>query len=271
MAFLSSSRSPIRRPSRRAAAAVTVTAALVALAGCDTAGQTLLEFSDTEAVKITEVRLGPGGNGDIAVRTADIAEVRIRRVVRYRGTQPGRTYRIDGTVLHADSGCGQVCSVDYDIEAPAGVRVSGRRSAGDVTLTNPGDADVRVGSGEIRISGGTGDVAAQTGSGDIFAADLHGTVTLKTGSGGITGERLGGGQIRADTGSGDLRIGLDRVGPLRANTASGGLDVVVPKGSYRVRADTGSGDERIGVTDDPNGQHLLELNTGSGDLSVTAR
>lgn len=267
--------SPTARPARRRragyAAAVTAAALAAALAGCDISGENRLSFTDTEKVKITEVRIGPGGSGDVRIRTSDIAEVRINRVVRYRGDEPGRTYRLEGTVLHAATQCGDFCSVDYDIEAPAGVAVRGEQGSGDITLTGVASTDVVVGSGDVTVSGVAGAVAARTGSGDVTATDLRGAVNLKTGSGDIEGSRLGGGAVTVETGSGNVDLALDRAAGVQAQTGSGNVTLVVPPDSYRVQAGTKSGEPRVGITDDPKGRYLLKLNTGSGDISASLR
>lgn len=260
-----------RRPLSRVVAVTAAAAAVVAVAGCDVAGRSVLSFSDVEKVKITEVVIGPGGSGDVTVRTADIAEVRINRTVRYRGDEPGRTYVLKGTVLHASSDCGDHCSVSYDIEAPTGVTVRGEQGSGDLTLSNVGSADVQVGSGEVTLTGSAGAIAARTGSGDITATDLHGAVTLRTGSGNIEASRLGGGTVSVQTGSGNVDLALDRAANVRAQTGSGNVTLAVPQDTYRVRAASRSGDREIGVTDDPKGRYLLELNAGSGNVSVSAR
>jgi ribosomal protein L11 methylase PrmA len=47
--------------------------------------------------------------------------------------------------------------------------------------------------------------------------------------------------------------------------------VIVPPGSYQVRTDTGSGDATVtGVTNDPSSRNVLDVHTGSGDVSVVA-
>lgn len=73
------------------------------LAGCDgvSLGQRRLDFDQTEEVKITKIAVSPGA-GDVAVSTAAVETVRIKRVVRYRGGQPGDTYQLDGTELRID-------------------------------------------------------------------------------------------------------------------------------------------------------------------------
>jgi hypothetical protein len=249
---------------------VTVTAAslaaLVGLTGCGQLSERRLDFARTEEVKITEIVVEPG-SGEVVVRTAPVSNVQVKRVVRYRGDEPGATYRIEGTTLIVDTDCGRRCSVSYDISAPEGVAVRGSNGSGDMTLTGVSRADVSVGSGSILVTGATGTVRAQTGSGDVTVTDAAGAVSMRTGSGTVVGRGLGG-DVTAQTGSGDITLALSTPHSVWAQASSGSVDLSVPAGSYRVKSDTGSGDRDIGVSDDPSSPIVLELRTGSGDISV---
>ena len=167
-----------------AVAAGTLTLGILAGCGDLTVGQRRLDFSRTEEVKITKITLSPGA-GDVVVSTAAVSNVRINRVIRYRGAEPGDTYQIEGTELRLDTDCGSRCGVSYEILAPTGVSVSGENGSGDVDLSNVGDVDVKVGSGDITLTGASGTVRAQTGSGDIDLSRVGKAATLRTGSGSI--------------------------------------------------------------------------------------
>lgn len=67
-----------------------------------------------------------------------------------KSSDPGKTYRLDGTVLHVDTSCGFHCSEDYDITAPAGVAVTGGIDSNNLTLDGISTADVSVSSGDIK-------------------------------------------------------------------------------------------------------------------------
>jgi hypothetical protein len=55
-----------------------------------------------------------------------------------------------------------------------------------------------------------------------------------------------------------------------ASASSGDVSVIVPGGSYRVMTDTSSGDERIvGIDDDPAAKHVINVQTSSGDATIT--
>ncbi|MFY1637002.1 DUF4097 family beta strand repeat-containing protein [Solwaraspora sp. WMMB335] len=251
------------------AAALTAAALLaVASAGCAPLNRHRLDFHDTETVPITAVRIVESGSGDVAVRTRPGDTVEIRRVVRYQHSEPERTYRINGTVLELDTSCGWQCSVSYDIDAPSGVSVEGENGSGQLLLFDVSTVSVKVGSGGITIAGATGRVDAQTGSGSITVHRLPGPADLRTGSGSIEGRELGGGGVVATTGSGSVTLVLRTPGPVRAEASSGSVHVTVPEGSYRVRTETGSGRADVQVPDDPDGEHLIDARTGSGNITI---
>ncbi|TDB71712.1 DUF4097 family beta strand repeat-containing protein [Micromonospora sp. KC723] len=254
----------------RSTVALGAATALVLTAGCDTLAFRELEFDQTEAVRIGTVTVRPG-SGDVVVRaTGKATEVRIRRVLRYHGDQPGRTYEIRGDELVLDARCGPHCSVSYEVTAPEGVTVRGETGSGDVTLTKVGTVDFVLGSGTIRITSATGPVRAETGSGNIAVTDVASPTRLRASSGDIAGDRLGG-EVDAETGSGDVTLDLDRPASARAHASSGDVTLAVPAGRYRVQSSTGSGEADLGVRHDPGASLLLDLSTGSGNVTLGQR
>ncbi|WP_170208537.1 DUF4097 family beta strand repeat-containing protein [Micromonospora pisi] len=241
------------------------------LAGCGdiSLGERRLDFDRTEAVKITKITVSPGA-GDVVVSTGAVDTVQIKRVIRYRGGQPDDTYRIDGTELRIDTDCGSRCSVSYEILAPAGVAVGGENGSGDMSLSDVGDVDVKVGSGDITLAGVTGTVRAETGSGDINLRRVEKTATVRAGSGSVTGDDLGG-TVEATTGSGDITLAMRAAGSVKAQASSGSIGLTVPEGAYRLQLHSSSGTTRSDLKADPAASHLLELETGSGDITVTPR
>lgn len=256
--------------SSRLAGILVVGVAATALTGCANYVPNRLDFSDTEPAKITEIVVG-SGNGDVTVKTSAATATTIKRTVRYHGDEPGRTYRLEGTVLHVDTACGNNCTVDYEIEAPAGVAVRGELGSGNVDLSGISTVDITVGSGDIRVSGATGEVQAKSDSGDITVADPAGSTRLVAASGTITGRGLGRAAVNADAASGDIDLELTHPGSVTAHTSSGNLSVRVPDGHYRIRAAADSGDEQVNVPSDSGASAVLDLTADSGDVSVTRR
>jgi hypothetical protein len=252
---------------RRTGSLIVVGAVAAAVAGCAGGVPNRLDFSDTEKVKVTEIVVS-GGSGDVVIRTAAIAETRIKRMVRYRNAEPGPTYRLDGTVLHVDTDCGDNCNVSYDIEAPTGVAVTGELGSGDVTVTNVASTDLMVNSGDVTVKGATGAVKLETHSGDIDVRDVHGATQLTASSGNITGTNLGGAALAADVTSGDIDLRLSKPGPATVKATSGDVSLMVPDGSYQVRASVSSGDKNVTVPNDPAATNLLDVRATSGNLTI---
>jgi Putative adhesin len=261
--------------------------AAVALTGC---GLAYKELSDdrTEAAGITEVRL-EGGSGKLTVRRGESKDIQIHRKVRYAGDKPGATDHRDGSALVVNTKCGGRCTVDYTITVPAGVDVGGHNGSGDVDLTDVGAVALDVGSGNVTVHGAASDVEVRTGSGDIKLLDVKGTVTANAGSGNITLTRiagevivatssgdvaateLNGSKATARTRSGNVTLDLGKPQPVKAETSSGDIRLKVPDGSYQVTTKVSSGDTAVHIPTDPAGTNLLDLHTGSGNITVDKR
>ncbi|TCB96575.1 hypothetical protein E0H26_15705 [Micromonospora zingiberis] len=256
-----------RANARRASTALAAAAALIVLAGCDNLSFRRLDFDTTEEVRITAIRLLPGA-GDVVVRAEGGPDrVRIKRVVRYQGDQPGVTYEIKGTELVLDTSCGHRCSVSYEVTTGEGVRVQGETRSGNVDLTRVGQVEVRVGSGDVRVAGAAGTVRVETGSGEIEVYDVASPVVLRAGSGNISATRLGG-EVDAQATSGNVTVELERPASARAHASSGNVELRVPDGAYQVRSQAGSGGVDLSVPNDPSAALVLDVRTGSGDITV---
>jgi DUF4097 and DUF4098 domain-containing protein YvlB len=244
-------------------AAVTATA----LTGCGGVGARLT-FSDTEKVKVTEIVL-TGGSGDVTVHTAEVAETTINRVI-HRNSDPERSFRIAGTVLHVDTDCGSNCSVNYDIEAPVGVTVRGELGSGDISLIGVKGADVAVASGDINVLRATGKVRARATSGDVEALDSTGAMTLQVTSGDVRALNITG-AVDAKSTSGDVDVNLATANSVTARATSGDVTVIVPAGKYQVRTEAASGDARtMGLVNDPASKLVIDVSAASGDATVSA-
>ncbi|MBE1492843.1 DUF4097 family beta strand repeat-containing protein [Plantactinospora soyae] len=242
--------------------------ALISLSACNGLAEQRLTFDRTEDVKVTEIEIAPG-SGDVEVRTGAVTNVRIKRVVQYRGDEPtGATYRIDGTKLHLDTDCGRNCGVSYEVLAPEGVAVRGTHGSGDVSLTAVSEVDLEVGSGEINVTDASGKVRAQTGSGDISLSRVRGEVSARADSGSIEGRDLGPAKVQAETGSGNITLSLTAVASIQAHASSGSVELIVPTGDYQVRATAESGSTNLAVPNVATATATLDARTGSGDISI---
>ncbi|MEV0156812.1 DUF4097 family beta strand repeat-containing protein [Micromonospora sp. NPDC050686] len=257
-------------PAPRALPAAGAAALLIVLAGCDTLPSRRLDFDTTEPARIDRVTVRPGAGDVVLHGTGRAGEVRVKRTVRYQGDQPTDTWLVDGAELVLDTDCGRRCSVSYEVTVPKGVDVRGENGSGDVELSDTGPVQFQVGSGDVQVRGADGAVRVETGSGNIDVTDVTASVRLRTGSGNITGSRLAG-AVDAEANSGNVTLDVTAPVPARAHAGSGDVEVVVPAGRYRVRSSTGSGDADLGIADDPSASVLLDLSTGSGNVTLTAR
>ncbi|MFC7545371.1 DUF4097 domain-containing protein [Plantactinospora sp. GCM10030261] len=252
----------------RLATAGSAALALIALAGCAQLSEKRLEFSRTEQSRVDTVVIEPGA-GDVVIRTGQVTEVAIKRVVRYHGeAPPGTTYRVDGPTLVLDTDCGRRCVVSYDVTLPTGVPVRGENGSGDMELSRMREVDVKLGSGDLTITDVAGPVRGEVGSGSITVTGGEGEVRLTAGSGDISGRGLGAGAVHAETGSGDINLDLDTASSVTANADSGSVELAVATGRYQVAVSTGSGSRTVQVADDPTASLRLDVRTGSGDVTI---
>lgn len=250
--------------------AAAAAASLIFLCGCDALSFRRLDYDNTETVKITRITVQPG-SGDVVVRaTGTASQVRIKRVVRYQGGQPDTRYRINGDELALSTSCGPRCSVSWEVSAPEGVAVRGENGSGNVELSGVGAVEFKLGSGDISVSGARGDIRAETGSGNIDVVDAAGAVRLRASSGDITAQRLAAG-VDAETSSGNVTVELTQPASARVHASSGDVELTVPDGRYRVQGRSGSGDRDVGVIDDPAASLVLDVSTGSGNVTIIQR
>ena len=166
--------------------------------------------------------LGRGSNTTLHVRDDGTFNDRDDQG-RHRGDE-GRRVRI------MSSGSGLEAHADLRIAIPAGKRVEVYLAVGQAFASNV-DGDLRV------------DVAAA----NVTADHVKGSLLVDTGSGDVTASSVRAGNVKIDTGSGNVR--LDLLADLEA------LDV-----------DTGSGDVTINVPPDLGAE--LDIETGSGDIDL---
>lgn len=250
------------------------------------------EFRDERTIEtgVTAITID-GGSGSVRITGTDGTSVHVKRHVHYRDDKPGATDEVsDGSLVLHTGGCGQACSVDYEVTAPKTVRVAGRSGSGDVTVTNvataavsvssgglrvrdvAGDVTAKASSGEVTISGVAGAVAARSSSGGIRLTGVGGAVTAESSSGEITATDLRGGRTSAHSSSGGITLDLATAQDVDAQASSG--DVKIRTGAdqrFRITTDTSSGEADVNVPTDPSADHYLKLNTNSGNITVERR
>ncbi|MFJ8473333.1 DUF4097 family beta strand repeat-containing protein [Kitasatospora sp. NPDC094011] len=237
-----------RRLAGAVAAAGLATLAAGVLTACDPVGTSLSDDA-TVPDRVTAVKLDNSA-GDVTVTGKSGADkVSVHRKITYHSGKPGGTTRVDGGVLVL-GGCGHNCSVDYTVELPAGLPISGGTSAGGIHLTQ------------------VGEVSVHTDAGDISVDQAAGSVDVRTNNGEIKGTSLKGDRVQAKTDNGGINLTPGKAQDIKATTSNGEIHVTVPTGSYHVSAGTDIGEKHIGVQNDPNGKFKLDLGTDIGDITV---
>ena len=220
------------------------------------------------------------GSGDLKVVAGDNTRVHVLGVVHSGGLLGGshdEVQRIcDAPPIEQSGNAIRVgvepndwlrhVSVDYTIEVPRAFAVRAGSGSGDVLLGGLGGAvSGTTGSGDVKASVLGGGAQLNTGSGTIDASGLSGNTRLQTGSGDIHATFQGPGDVRATSGSGEIR--LENVeGGLVAHTASGGVELSgTPRSAWQIG--TSSGDVKLHLRRDVG--FTLDAASASGNVQTS--
>ncbi|MFB9643685.1 DUF4097 family beta strand repeat-containing protein [Agromyces lapidis] len=242
------------RTGRAIAIVAVASAATIAMSGCAWLAP-IERFSDDatldEQVQSIEI---DHPEGRVTIEGVEGAtSVSVSRTVSYRGAREiGATVEVQGDVLVL-GGCGRNCSVDYTVEVPVGLDVSGATSNGAITLTGVNEVEVETSNGRIELD------------------DVTGEIEAKTSNGRIEGRGLAGDGVSASTSNGAIELSLAAPQSVEAHTSNGSIDVAVPAGeaSYRVETDTSNGSVDVDIDDLADGEFLLDLSTSNGSITVS--
>ncbi|MFD7666245.1 DUF4097 domain-containing protein [Streptomyces sp. NPDC059788] len=243
----------MRRHLRVFAAVALAGVGVSGLGACGLLNRSTAEDDATLSANIKSVRLD-SGSGSLTLRgKKSLDAVKVHRELHYQGDRPQQaSHRVENGVLVL-GGCGDDCSVNYTVDVPAGLPVTGRTSAGAVDLSDVG---------EVRVS---------TSSGAIGLSRVTGPVDVRTSNGRIHGRGLKGEGIKARTTNGAIDLVTDTPQNVRADTSNGAITLTVPGGQrnrYRISAETDNGHKSLGVPDDPSGTHRLDLTTSNGAITL---
>lgn len=253
---------------RRAGVLALIAASTTALTGCSGVIGAKMTYDDSVKGKITDIVL-TGAAGDVAVTTGEVTETTIHRVIR-RATNPGESYKLDGTTLTIDTSCGVNCSVSYVVETAPGVKVHGKERSGDIRLDGVADTDLEVTSGDLTVTDATGPVQIQATSGDIKVLNAKGAVKIKATSGDVVATDAGG-PVEVSVTSGDIHVSLAAPNSVTAHATSGDMAVEVPQGKYKLVTRSGSGDVHTdGLTSDATSKNVIDVRVASGDVTVAS-
>jgi hypothetical protein len=256
-----------RTPLRAGLAAIVLTGLALAATACDMIRWNTLEDGLRQTDSVTEVTI-TGGSGNVTVIGDNTVGVDVRRMVRYANSTPGQTMSVSGSTLHVDTDCGNRCSASYEVHVARGVKVTGRNDSGNLTLRGVSDVDVEVDSGNIRVDAATGTVTVKADSGNLDLRDIAGVVRATVSSGNIEVADVRSETISLESDSGNIDASLPGTANLTARADSGEITVRVPDNCCRITANADSGEENLSVAQNPSSRYLLDLSTGSGNITV---
>jgi hypothetical protein len=173
-------------------------------------------------------------SGDIRIFGGDVAGV--TATARIEGPSNHLGHALTGGKLTLVDDCHENhCDVDLSVTVPSGVSV-----------------------------------AVQVGSGDLELDDMLGTIDVATGSGDILGHGLAGADLNAETGSGDVALGVSEPAErIHVRTHSGDVLLGVPAGAYRLNVETSSGDRHLDdVSNDARAAGSIDAFTSAGDVAI---
>lgn len=230
-----------------------------------------------------EVRVVPGGAGEVVVRArggefdlarmviearGDTITVEPEKVGWHRwasldlefavGAPPDIRARLasGGLLVRTPAAGLDVASASGSVEAgEVAGRLSVRLASGNLEAAAAGTLDATSASGDVRVAQVSGSASVKTASGDVTLGTVAGDLTARTASGDVTVSRLEGSRLDAKTVSGDVRVG-------------------VPAGRrYTISLQSLSGDVRTdfpigGEAGDATGR--LQVGSVSGEIRITA-
>ena len=110
--------------------------------------------------------------------------------------------------------------------APAAIRVG----VGDITVDRTsGHAEIKTGSGKVRIGTIAGTAVVRNTNGDTWIGDVSDDLRVSSANGRIVVDRAGA-TVTAKTATGDIRIGEVRRGAIVTHTSMGAIDIGILEG-----------------------------------------
>jgi formylmethanofuran dehydrogenase subunit C len=212
------------------------------------------EFQGKHVVRIEQkgIRWGP-----IQVTLGDEVEVRV-------ACPPGTDLELSGAKaeLRSTGKLGEVMiktvSGNVRLES-ARRRLEVKTASGDIGVAAvEGEAGVVTVSGDIEVGHVAGSLTGRAVSGDVGIGSLDGQLSLSTTSGDVAVRAVEGGEVRVQTVSGDVRVGIGRGTRVWIDAASISGDL---------GSDLGIGDEEP-VPDGAKPVVPVYVKTVSGDVSI---
>ncbi|MFN6542047.1 DUF4097 family beta strand repeat-containing protein [Mycolicibacterium nivoides] len=183
-------------------------------------------------------------------------------------------------------------AVRVDIALPAGSRLNLSSASADIDADGVySDCRCASASGSVRVATITGNIKADSASGDISIGDVAGNAQIATASGDASIDRIDGdvkfqaasgslavgtlrGHLRHQAASGSVTVGVGISGALSAQTGSGEVEVGIPEGTaarLELKTHSGTVDNGLQTSDGPadgDETFMVHARTGSGDISI---
>jgi hypothetical protein len=213
--------------------------------------------------------------GSVQVTAADVDDIRVVSKLRYGLSAPELRQDSGPDGVHLAASCpwySSWCSVDYEITIPTGLAVSAESSGGSITVSGgSGAVDVSSSGGSVTVTETAGSVRAHSSGGSVTVRAVTGTIDLESSGGSVLGTGLRGGDARADSSGGSVRLVFDVPPDLVQASSSGGMvEVLLPQvdGGYRVDASSSGGDQVVEVPTDPASARRVTVHSSGGDARV---
>jgi Toastrack DUF4097 len=199
-------------------------------------GRVVVTTADQPRTTVEVVPLGRRGQDAVEEIEVTMDERQGRHFVRIEQRDKFRWGPIQIS-WGGDFECRIACPAGTDLDLSGGstdLRVEGEL----------GEVSVRTASGDIKLATARGDVQVKTASGDVVVGALPAPASIATVSGDLSAERVEA-SLNGRSVSGDVTVGTV-AGELGFSTTSGDVEVkTVESGDVRIQ--TVSGDVRIGV------------------------
>jgi hypothetical protein len=166
------------------------------------------------------------------------------------------------TPKHLGLGFGRPGQLAVDIELPAGSRLEGDASMGELYTDGPlGECRYKTGYGAVRV-GEAGRLRLDTGAGDVTVDQASGHVDITTGTGRLRVGRVDGTATLKNS-NGDVWLG-EVTGATKIGSANG--DITVDRAATSLTAKTARGGVRVGEV--AGGTVLLETSVGRIEVGI---
>lgn len=239
----------------------------VTVAGvCELPAKVVRNIEKTFAVQPAGTFKAKTGGGDIIVKTADVAEVRITACETIRADDDRKadellknlTLRMDqqGGEITVEASCeapswggwlrwNNPVTVDLLVTVPRQFNLSLSTSGGHVTSDSiRGSVRATTSGGDIALGAVEGEVVAETSGGDIQLQECTGTAELKTSGGNIRSGRVDGQAAFATLGGDiDVTLGTAKTQEAQLATSGGNVQLHVPASkAFSLDAKTSGGE-----------------------------